>query len=113
VSEQSCCCGAPESNKNTEGEGRSCCDQTTSQRDVGTPKAQNRSEPRLTWVVGILARKCRGEGPAGLFLWEPTLVAADLPFALPKPQPSTLLPTETESAPFSSPQPPTPPPRRI
>jgi hypothetical protein len=113
VSEPTCCCGAPESKKGTEGEGRSCCDQTALQREVGITKAANCSKPHVTWVVGILAQKCRGEGPAGLFLWEPTLVAADLPFVLPRPQPSTFLPTETESALYASPQPPTPPPRRI
>lgn len=66
----------------------------------------------VRWVAGVLAQKCRGEGPAGMFQLDPSMVS-DLPTVSLTPSESARFvcprPTQTQS---TSHRPPTPPPRR-
>lgn len=108
--EHSCCDATPSS--------RSCClEQANSQKPpdfttVDTPLPPDEaSEPGLTWVVGIFAHQCHGDGPLGLWKSDPGLP--------PEPRFQKLISLKQDSirdTPWSNPSspsdsPPIPPPR--
>ena len=67
--------------------------------------------PGVRWVAGVFAQKCRGEGAAGLFQLDPTLVPDVAPVALPEPDRDVHLPPRSERPAPLTHQPPTRPPR--
>jgi hypothetical protein len=62
-------------------------------------------------VVGIFAQKCRGEGPAGLFQIDPTVVPDLTPVPLAEPERVDHAPPDSEQTATLTHSPPIPPPR--
>lgn len=67
----------------------------------------------VRWVAGVFAQKCRGEGPAGLFLLDPGIAPDLTALVLPEPgRAAHPAPRSDRTAPTSH-RPPTPPPRHV
>jgi hypothetical protein len=66
----------------------------------------------VRWVAGVLAQKCRGEGPSGLFQFDPSLVSDLAPMTILAPEWARLVCPRPGRANSQSHRPPTPPPRR-
>ncbi|AWM39990.1 hypothetical protein GobsT_16090 [Gemmata obscuriglobus] len=65
----------------------------------------------VRWVVGVYAQKCRGQGPAGLFLHDPSFVP-DTPTVFADPPEPDRFPAPLSDRAVAVPHvPPTPPPR--
>jgi hypothetical protein len=65
------CC--PDDNGGSE-ESRSDCPACAAKASLESCKKRlSTDRPGVRWVVGMFARKCRGEGPAGLFQLEPAV----------------------------------------
>lgn len=82
-----------------------CCEPKPPRED----RAHDRSGVR--WVIGVYAQKCRGEGPAGLFLLDPGIAPDLTPVVILEPE-RTVHPAPRSDHPVPTPhRPPTPPPR--
>ncbi|WP_171469397.1 hypothetical protein [Frigoriglobus tundricola] len=84
-----------------------CCEQKSPREAHATDRSGVR------WVAGVFAQKCRGEGPAGLFLLDPGIAPDLTPIVLPEPErPVHPAPRSDRTTPTSH-CPPTPPPRQF
>jgi hypothetical protein len=72
---------------------------------------KTRAPTGVRWLAGLFARKCRGEGPAGLFQFDPSTL--DLTFVvLTEPGRTGSVALRPERSTSTVHRPPTPPPRR-
>jgi len=94
--ELNCC--APKTKK-------ACCS-----AESPTPKMDTES-PRLTWVAGVHAQKCRGETPQGSFIFEPLIPADSEIVTLSLPTTTESLRLISDTLPIHFTLPPVPPPR--
>lgn len=80
-----------------------CCEK----KNAPTPD----TEPGVRWVVGIFAQKCRGEGPAGLFQLDPSVVPDLTPVFLAGPERGDHVAPRSDRTTSLTHPPPTRPPR--
>jgi len=83
--------------------------QNGSGKSPGPQRIQKESGKR--WLISIFVQKCRGEGPAGLYLHDTAIVPDIQPLDLPQPEPRPATTPDSDRLTTLSHCPPSPPPR--
>lgn len=89
---------------------KTCCDAAVEPSHEDTPPTDNRAGVR--WVGGVIAQKCRGQGPGGLLQLEPAIVPNVTPVPVAVSDRSDHPAPRSDRAVSVSHLPPTPPPRQ-
>ncbi|MBP3954416.1 hypothetical protein J8F10_03815 [Gemmata sp. G18] len=90
------------------------CSQCAAKPSSNCRERKAPSEDRASgvrWVIGVHAKKCRGDGPAGLFLLDPGIASDPALPVFPEPERSVHPAPRSDRAGPTSHRPPTPPPR--